>query len=54
MAIEPLIDITSVDLANVAISEDEVGNMNPQAGDMRQLTFLTSVKIYKQPLASRM
>jgi 3-hydroxyacyl-[acyl-carrier-protein] dehydratase len=43
MAIEPLIDITSVDLANVAISADEVGIMNPQAGDMRQLNYVSYV-----------
>jgi 3-hydroxyacyl-[acyl-carrier-protein] dehydratase len=43
MPIEPLIDITSVDLANVAISADEVGIMNPQAGDMRQLNYVSYV-----------
>jgi 3-hydroxyacyl-[acyl-carrier-protein] dehydratase len=40
MAIEPLIDLADVDLSNVAISTEEVGKMNPQAGDMRQLDYV--------------
>jgi 3-hydroxyacyl-[acyl-carrier-protein] dehydratase len=48
MPIEPLIDITSIDLENVVISEEEVGNMNPQVGDMRQLDYIAFVSENKQ------
>ena len=48
MPIEPLIDITSIDLENVLISEEEVGNMNPQVGDMRQLDYIAFVSENKQ------
>ena len=37
MAIEPLIDLSTIDLTNIVISADKVGEMNLQAGDMRQL-----------------
>ncbi len=37
MAIQPLFDVSEIDLNQVAISADEVGSLNPQAGDMRQL-----------------
>ena len=44
MAIEPILDISTVDLAKVAISAEEVGKMNPQAGDMRQLNHVAFVR----------
>ncbi len=44
MAIEPILDISTVDLAKVAISAEEVGKMNPQAGDMRQLNQVAFVR----------
>ena len=44
MAIEPVLDISTVDLAKVAISAEEVGKMNPQAGDMRQLNQVAFVR----------
>lgn len=37
MAIEPLIDLSTIDLTRIALSADRVGEMNPQRGDMRQL-----------------
>lgn len=37
MAGAPLFDISSLDLAQVAVSREEVGRLNPQCGDMRQL-----------------
>lgn len=40
MAVEPLIDLSTVDLSQVAITPDEIGAMNPQAGDMRQLDYV--------------
>ena len=41
MAFEPIIDISTIDLTCiVAISEEEVGKINPQAGDMRQLNHV--------------
>jgi len=43
MAVEPLIDIAEIDLANIAISSDEIGEMNPQTGDMRQLDYVAFV-----------
>jgi 3-hydroxyacyl-[acyl-carrier-protein] dehydratase len=48
MAIEPLFDISSIDLSQIAISEEEVGKMNPQAGDMRQLNYVPWVSEDKQ------
>jgi|TARA_B100000959_G_scaffold279083_1_gene338609 3-hydroxyacyl-[acyl-carrier-protein] dehydratase len=43
MAIEPIIDISKIDLTHVAISKEEVGKMNPQSGDMRQLNHVAYV-----------
>ncbi len=40
MPIEPLIDLNAVDLTGVALTPDEIGAMNPQAGDMRQLDYV--------------
>ncbi len=40
MAIEPLIDLSTIDLSKVAISEEDIGEMNPQTGDMRQLDYV--------------
>jgi len=37
VASELLFDISAVDLDQVAISADEVGRLNPQCGEMRQL-----------------
>ena len=43
MAVEPLIDISTINLSSVVISPDEVGEINPQAGDMRQLDYVSYV-----------
>jgi len=43
MAIVPLIDLSTIDLTNIVISADKVGEMNPQAGDMRQLDHIAHV-----------
>ena len=40
MPIEPLIDLSTIDHNNIALSADEIGKMNPQAGDMRQLDYV--------------
>lgn len=40
MAVEPLIDLSTIDLTQVALTPEEVGQMNPQAGDMRQLDYV--------------
>ena len=40
MAIEPLIDLSTIDLSNVVISHEEISEMNPQTGDMRQLDYV--------------
>lgn len=40
MAIEPLLDITTIDLEQVAMTAERVGTLNPQAGDMRQLDYV--------------
>jgi 3-hydroxyacyl-[acyl-carrier-protein] dehydratase len=44
MAIEPLIDISTIDLTAVALSAEEVGKINPQAGDMRQLNKVAYIR----------
>jgi len=43
MAIEPLIDMSSVDFSQIALSAEEVGRLNPQTGDMRQLDYITYI-----------
>ncbi len=37
MAGQPLLDLDQFDLSRVAVSAEEVGRINPQAGDMRHL-----------------
>lgn len=37
MAIEPLIDLSTIDLTATAVSEEEIGTLNAQCGHMRQL-----------------
>ena len=37
MAAQPLFDLSQVDLTQVALSAERVGEINPQAGHMRQL-----------------
>ena len=43
MAVEPLLDLSEIDLSNVRIPPDEIGRMNPQAGDMRQLDYVAYI-----------
>jgi 3-hydroxyacyl-[acyl-carrier-protein] dehydratase len=43
MAIEPLIDLSTIDLTNIVITADKVGEMNPQTGDMRQLNHIAYI-----------
>lgn len=45
MATELLIDPNAVDLSAVAVSAEEVGQLNPQCGDMRQLDYVVSIDI---------
>ena len=40
MAGQLLFDISSLDLKGVQVSREEVGRMNPQCGDMRQLDYV--------------
>ncbi len=37
MAGQPLLDLDQFDLSRIAVPADEVGRINPQAGDMRHL-----------------
>lgn len=37
MPVTPIFDLDSIDLDAVAIPADDIGRMNPQTGDMRQL-----------------
>jgi 3-hydroxyacyl-[acyl-carrier-protein] dehydratase len=48
MAIEPILDINTIDLTNVAITSEAVGKLNPQTGDMRQLEYVAWVSEDKQ------
>ncbi len=40
MAASPLFDLAELDLTQVAVSSQRVGEINPQAGHMRQLDHL--------------
>lgn len=40
VAIEPIFDISGIDLSQVAVPADKVGEMNPQCGDMRQVDYV--------------
>ncbi len=40
MAGKLLFDISNIDLKQIAVSTDEVGRLNPQAGDMRHLDHM--------------
>jgi 3-hydroxyacyl-[acyl-carrier-protein] dehydratase len=48
MALEPIIDISTLDLSQVVLSKEEVGKINPQSGDMRQLDYISWVSEDKQ------
>ncbi len=43
MAPKPLFDISAIDLSQVALSPQRVGELNPQCGDMRQLDYVVWV-----------
>lgn len=43
MAIEPILDINTINLSNVVLTEETVGKLNPQTGDMRQLNYVAWV-----------
>ena len=43
MAIEPILDINTINLSNVVMTEETVGKLNPQTGDMRQLNYVAWV-----------
>ena len=45
MAVEPFIDLSTIDLDAIAVSAEEVGRMNPQAGYMRQLGEICFVNV---------
>ena len=40
MAAQPLFDLSTIDLTQVAVPPDVVGGINPQSGPMRQLDYL--------------
>ena len=40
MATELLFDLSGIDLNQIAVSAEEVGRINPQCGDMRQLDYV--------------
>ena len=48
MAIEPLLDLSTIDISNVVISAAKVGEMIPQTGYMRQLDYIAYVSDNKQ------
>ena len=48
MAIEPLLDLSTIDISNVVISAAKVGEMIPQTGYMRQLDYIAYVSDDKQ------
>ena len=48
MAKDLLFDISGVDLTQVAVSAEEVGAMNPQCGDMRQLDHVIWISDTKE------
>ncbi len=45
MANEPVVDLSTIDLTQIAITADEVGRINPQAGDMRQLDHVVHIDV---------
>ena len=40
MAVDPLLDISTIDLAHIAMTAEKVGKLNPQVDDMRQLDYI--------------
>ncbi len=40
MAALPLFDVSTIDLTQVAVTRQRVGEINPQCGDMRQLDYV--------------
>ncbi len=40
LATEPFIDLSTIDLTRIAVDADEVGRLNPQAGEMRFLDHI--------------
>ena len=40
MPVQTLLDLSEFDLSQVAVSAEEVGRINPQCGDMRQLDHI--------------
>ena len=44
MATQPLFDITKIDLSAVTVSPERVGQINPQAGSMRQLDHIIWIR----------
>lgn len=53
MAVEPLIDLSTIDLDAVVIAHDEISQMNPQAGHMRQLDDICYVNDEKSVAVGR-
>ena len=43
MSVEPLIDLSTIDFTQIAVSTEEIGRMNPQTGHMRQLDDIVYV-----------
>ena len=53
MAVEPLIDLSTIDLDAIVITADEIGKMNSQAGHMRQLDDICYVNDVKSVAVGR-
>ena len=53
MAVEPLIDLSSIDLDAIVITHDEIGQLNPQTGHMRQLDDICYVNDEKSVAVGR-
>ena len=53
MAVEPLINLSTIDLDAIVVSADEIGRMNPQAGHMRQLDDICYVNDEKTVAVGR-
>lgn len=43
MSVEPIIDLSTIDLTQIAVTTEEIGRMNPQTGHMRQLDDIAYV-----------
>ncbi len=47
MSVEPILDLSTIDLDAVAVDAETVGRLNPQCGDMRQLDHVVLLDVEK-------